>query len=135
VQAALLSVKLAHLDEELAQRARVVSHYDGLLTAVAGVETFDTPAGATSAHHLMVVKVPDRDRVLKELQAAGVGAGVHYPTPVHWQPAWRSLNLPHGEFAEAEALAQSVLSLPLYAQMSPGQVERCVDALAQAVGR
>ncbi|MDQ3895751.1 MAG: DegT/DnrJ/EryC1/StrS family aminotransferase [Actinomycetota bacterium] len=135
VQAAFLSVKLAHLDEDLAQRADVVSEYDRLLGELSAVDTFTVPSGARSVHHLMVVKVPDRDRVLKELHAAGIGAGVHYPTPVHLQPAWPQTASGPGALPHAEALADSVLSLPLYSQMTPNQVERCVSALAEAVAR
>lgn len=135
LQAAFLRVKLAHLEADLDQRAKVVSVYHDLLVNVPGVETFMVPSSARSVHHLMVVKVPDRDRVLKELHAAGIGAAVHYPTPVHLQPAWPRSQAGTRELPHAEALAQSVLSLPLYSQMTPNQVERCVAALAEAVGR
>ena len=135
IQAALLMVKLPHLAEELAERDSVVGLYEALLGEVPAVTMLATPALARSAHHLMVVKVPDRDRVLAELHAEGIGAGVHYPTPVHLQPAWQSSGMPPCDLPHAEGLARSVLSLPLYGQMSSGQVEKCVDALAKAVGR
>jgi dTDP-4-amino-4,6-dideoxygalactose transaminase len=83
----------------------------------------------------MVVRTPDRDRVLAELHAKGIGAGVHYPTPIHLQPAWTHLGMRPCSVPHAEALAKSVLSLPLYSQMSSEQVERCVTALAEAVLR
>ena len=135
IQAALLMVKLPHLAQELAERDSVVGLYEELLGEVPGVTMLATLALARSAHHLMVVKVPDRDRVLAELHAEGIGAGVHYPTPVHHQPAWRALGLAPCELPHAEELARSVLSLPLYGQMSSEQVERCVDALTKAVGQ
>ena len=135
VQAAFLYVKLAHLEDDLRQRADVVRRYHELLRDVPGVETLSVPSGARSVHHLMVVKVPDRDRVFDELHAARVGAGVHYPTPVHLQPACRHFGPGPGDLPHAEALARSVLSVPLYSQMSPHQVERCVTALAEAVGK
>jgi dTDP-4-amino-4,6-dideoxygalactose transaminase len=62
-----------------------------------------------------------------------VGAAVHYPTPVHLQPGWGGLGLAAPDVPNAEALARSVLSLPLYSQMTPAQVDRCVTALDQAV--
>jgi dTDP-3-amino-3,4,6-trideoxy-alpha-D-glucose transaminase len=134
VQAALLMVKLRHLEDDLRLRDKVVSHYHGLLRRVSDVDLFATAPDARSVHHLMAVKVPDRDRVLVDLHGVGVGAGVHYPTPIHLQPAWRHLGNGPGELRNAEALARSVLSLPLYSQMSVEQVERCVAALAEAVG-
>lgn len=133
IQAALLRVKLAHLDADLAQRREVVDHYQELLSAVEGIEMLTTPAGARSVHHLMVVKVLQRDRVLVDLQGMGISAGVHYPTPVHLQPAWSRLGLGPADLPHAEALAGSVLSLPFYSHMSSVQVERCVTALAEAV--
>ena len=134
VQAALLMVKLAHLEEDLDQRAMIVSRYHELLREVPELDLFTTAPTARSVPHLMAVKVPDRNRVLGELQAKGVGAGVHYPTPIHLQPAWRQLGTAAGKLPHAEALAQSVLSLPLYSQMSFAQVERCIGALAEAMG-
>jgi dTDP-4-amino-4,6-dideoxygalactose transaminase len=133
VQAALLMVKLSCLDDDLVQRGRVVDRYTELLAEVDGVGLFELPGPARSVHHLMVVTVPERDRVLAELHAAGVGAAVHYPTPVHLQPGWSGLGLAAPDVPNAEALARSVLSLPLYSQMTPAQVDRCVTALAQAV--
>jgi len=135
IQAALLRVKLSHLDADLDQRREVVGRYQELLSGVDGVEMLTIPTGARSVHHLMVVKVLQRDRVLADLHDMGIGAGVHYPTPVHRQPAWSRLGLDAGDLPHAEALAGSVLSLPLWSQMSSAQVERCVSALAETVAR
>ena len=134
VQAAVLTVKLAHLDEDLRRRADLVGQYHALLPAVRNVRVVGPATGARSVHHLMVVAVPERDRVLADLHDGGIGAAVHYPTPVHLQPAWRHLGLTPAALPRAEALAGSVLSLPLYTSMTSGQVERCVEALAEAVG-
>jgi len=135
VQAALLRVKLARLEADLQRRQGVVDQYHALLRGVADVGVPAAPAGGRSVHHLMVVTVPDRDRVLADLHANGIGAGVHYPTPIHLQPAWRAFGPAPapGDLPNAEALAASVLSLPLYPEMTPDQVERCVEALAKAV--
>ena len=135
LQAALLMVKLSRLREDLDRRAGVVDLYHSLLATVDGVRVVNPRPGSRSVHHLMVVTVPERDRVLADLHSAGVGAGVHYPTPVHLQPAWRPFGPGPGpgDLPAAEELAQSVLSLPLFPEMTPGDVERCVDALAEAV--
>jgi len=135
LQAALLMVKLDHLDEDLECRRAVVAYYRGLLRQVPGVTLLHSPAAATPAQHLMVVRVDDRDRVLADLRAEGVAAAVHYPTPVHLQPAFEHLGLGTARLPNVEELARTVLSLPLYPQMTAGQVERCVEALANAVAR
>ncbi len=132
LQAAFLVAKLAHLPAAQAARRRAVDHYRRRLTGLHRVEVLETAAGARHAHHLLVVRVPRRDAVLASLHAAGVGASVHYRTPIHLQPAGRHLG-DRGQFPAAEALADSVLSLPLYPGMSEALVDRCVDALASAV--
>ena len=134
LQAAMLMIKLARLEQDLERRRTVVDHYHALLGTVDGIGMLTPPVGGESVHHLMVVTVPDRDRVLADLHAMGIGAGVHYPTPIHLQPAWRPFGLGpgRGELPHAETLAASVLSLPLYPEMTPDQVERCVTALAKA---
>jgi dTDP-4-amino-4,6-dideoxygalactose transaminase len=135
LQAALLLVKLSHLRRNLDERDQVLGHYQQLLREVPEVEMVTTGEGTRSVHHLMVVKVPERDRVLAQLHGSGIGAAVHYPTPIHLQPAWEHLGMGPCELPHAEYLARRVLSLPFYGQMSPEQVERCVTALAQAVSR
>lgn len=133
LQAALLTVKLQHLDEAVSDRRRLAALYRDLLAGIVGVRQLATAPGAEPAPHLLVVAVEGRDDVLRALHAAGVPAGVHYPTPVHLQPACRHLGVPAGGLPNAEALARSVLSLPLYPGMSEERVERTVTALAGAV--
>ncbi|MDP8970197.1 MAG: DegT/DnrJ/EryC1/StrS family aminotransferase [Actinomycetota bacterium] len=132
LQAAFLVAKLAHLPAAQAARRRAVDLYRRRLAGLHRVQVLETAAGARHAHHLLVVRVPRRDVVLASLRAAGVGASVHYRTPIHLQPAGRHLG-DRGQFPAAEALADSVLSLPLYPGMSEALVDRCVDALASAV--
>jgi dTDP-4-amino-4,6-dideoxygalactose transaminase len=136
LHAALLMVKLSRLAGDLHRREAVVNRYLRLLATVDHVGVPGPPPGGASVHHLMVVTVPERDRVLADLHARGVGAGVHYPTPIHLQPAWQPFGPSPGpgDLPHAEALARSVLSLPLYPEMTFEQVDRCVDALAEAVG-
>ncbi|HEV2071996.1 MAG TPA: DegT/DnrJ/EryC1/StrS family aminotransferase [Acidimicrobiales bacterium] len=132
LQAAFLVAKLAHLPAGQAARGRAVEHYRRRLAELRPVQVLETAAGARHAHHLLVVKVPRRDAVLASLHAAGVGASVHYRTPIHLQPAGRHLGH-QGQFPVAEALADSILSLPLYPGMSEVLVDRCVKALATAL--
>ena len=83
--------------------------------------------------HLYVIRIRDRDRVLKELHAAGIGAGIHYPVPVHLTPAFAGLGYPEGTFPVAEQTAGELLSLPLFAEITAAQQERVVSVLTAAL--
>jgi dTDP-4-amino-4,6-dideoxygalactose transaminase len=135
LQAAFLSVKLARLEEAQAQRLRAVDRYDRALRELPDVTALRTAAPARHAHHLAVVRVSRRDTVLDMLRARGVDAMVHYPTPVHLQPAFAPFGSRPGQFPESERLASEVLSLPLFAGITDVQVDRCVAALAECLGR
>ncbi len=133
LQAAFLLAKLPHLPAAQAARQRAVDRYRRRLAELQPVQVLETAAGARHAHHLFVVRVPRRDAVLASLHAAGVGASVHYRTPIHLQPAGRHLG-DRGQFPVAETLADSILSLPLYPGIGEAAVDRCVDAVATALG-
>ena len=83
--------------------------------------------------HLYVVRVPERDRVLKELHAAGIGAGIHYPVPIHLTAAFAGLGYAQGAFPIAERTARELLSLPLFAEITAAQQERVVSVLMSAL--
>ena len=83
--------------------------------------------------HLYVIRVPDRDRILKELHAAEIGAGIHYPVPIHLTPAFAGLGYPPGAFPNSEIAADQILSLPLFAEISPEQQMRVVSVLTSAL--
>ncbi|MBD8870485.1 DegT/DnrJ/EryC1/StrS family aminotransferase [Nocardioides donggukensis] len=129
IQAVFLSLKLPHLKEWNEQRDRAAESYRTLLSSVPGVRTPRTAPGNTHVWHLYVVRVPDRDRVLAALNAAGIGAGIHYPMPVHLLPAFAHLGHGPGSFPVAERLAEEIMSLPLFPGITGGQVERVVDEL------
>ncbi len=133
LQAAFLSVKLAYVDGEIEQRRHLAGRYCELLAGSEGVELLTVPANASPVHHLFVACSPRRDEVVADLHAAGIGAGVHYPTPIHLQPACRGLGVREGSLPNAEALGRSVLSLPLYPGMTLEQVERCATTLTELV--
>ncbi|WP_134765937.1 DegT/DnrJ/EryC1/StrS family aminotransferase [Nocardioides sp. 1609] len=133
VQAVVLRAKLARLEAWNGRRRRAALRYDALLEGVAGVRR---PAEAPGNHHvwhLYVVRVADRDRVLSQLQAAGIGAGIHYPTPVHRTGAYAGLGLPAGSFPVTERAAGEILSLPMYPHLTAEDQERVVSVLAAAV--
>ena len=79
--------------------------------------------------HLYVVRVPHRDRVLKELHAAGIGAGIHYPVPVHLTAAYAGLGYAEGAFPVAERIARELLCLPIFPEITAEQQERVVSVL------
>jgi len=90
-------------------------------------------AGNEHVWHLYVVRVPDRDTVLRRLHEAGVGAGIHYPIPIHLQGAFRHLGHQQGDFPVAERACRQILSLPIYPGITPEQQERVVDELRKAL--
>ncbi len=83
--------------------------------------------------HLYTIRVPRRDHVLAFLQAEKIYAGIHYPVPVHLQPAFRYLGHGPGDFPVAEAAAEQLLSLPLYPQITRDQQVRVADAVRRAL--
>jgi dTDP-4-amino-4,6-dideoxygalactose transaminase len=134
LQAVVLRAKLARLEVWNAARREAAARYDALLSTVDVVRPV-TAAGNEHVWHLYVVRVPAhrRDAIVAELNAAGVGAAIHYPVPVHLTPAFAGLGYRAGAFPHAERAAAEILSLPLYPQITAEQQERVVDALAAAL--
>jgi dTDP-4-amino-4,6-dideoxygalactose transaminase len=129
LQAVVLRAKLRRLAAWNAARRAAAYRYDQLLSHCAEVIRPRTLAGNEHVWHLYVVRVPDRDRVLKELNAAGIGAGVHYPVPIHINTAFCGLGYKHGAFPVAERDARDLLSLPIFAEITSAQQERVVSVL------
>ncbi|HEX9343547.1 MAG TPA: DegT/DnrJ/EryC1/StrS family aminotransferase [Actinomycetota bacterium] len=126
LQAAILLVKLAHLEAANAARARGAARYG---EALAGVGDLVLPAatpGRQSAWHLYVVRSAQRDGLLAHCRAAGIGAQVHYPIPLHLQPAWRHLGYARGALPATEAWAAECLSLPLYPELTEEQQDHVI---------
>jgi dTDP-4-amino-4,6-dideoxygalactose transaminase len=131
VQAAVLALRLERLEAENEQRRRVAGRYGELL---ADLPVALPPAADTSdVHHLFVVEVPERDRVLQVMREAGIGAAVHYPIPIHLQPAWRHLGYARGDFPVAERLADTCLSLPCFPSLTEEEQLRVAGALREAL--
>jgi dTDP-4-amino-4,6-dideoxygalactose transaminase len=133
LQAVVLSAKLRRLAAWNAARRQAAVRYDEMLAGLDGVSLPRTLDGNEHIWHLYVVRVPDRDRVLKELHAAGVGAGIHYPDPVHLTGAFSGLGYGKGAFPVAERGVNELLSLPLFAEITDQQQEHVVSALANAI--
>jgi dTDP-4-amino-4,6-dideoxygalactose transaminase len=133
MQAAMLRVKLARLDSWNAARRRHASQYDAALADVALSRPW-TRDGVEHVWHLYVVEVPDRDGVRERLAGCGIDTGIHYPIPVHLQPAYRDLGYARGDFPVAEHCAGAILSLPMYPELPDGAAERVAAALRRCVG-
>ncbi|MFY9821575.1 MAG: DegT/DnrJ/EryC1/StrS family aminotransferase [Thermoanaerobaculia bacterium] len=134
LQAVVLSAKLRRLEAWNEARRRAAARYDALLAGVAGVETPRTLPGNEHVWHLYVVRVPRRDEVLARLNAAGIGAGIHYPLPLHLHGALHCLGYREGDFPQAEKAAGEILSLPMYPHLTDAQQDRVVERLADALG-
>jgi dTDP-4-amino-4,6-dideoxygalactose transaminase len=135
LQAVVLRAKLRLLQRWNAQRQIAAAIYDQLLAGVPGIRLPSVVAGNEHVWHLYVVRVDRRDAVLRELSAEGVGAGVHYPTPVHLTPSMAGFGRGPGSCPVAERAAAEVLSLPMFPGITGHQQERVVQALASAVRR
>jgi dTDP-4-amino-4,6-dideoxygalactose transaminase len=130
LQAAILRAKLPHLSQWTDARRRLAARYDELLTN-SGVTLPTVAPGANPVWHLYVIRTSQRDDLLHELERNGIGAGVHYPVPLHRQPAYAHLGYAAGSLPVSEAVAQSCLSLPLYPEMSDAQQDRVVETVRQ----
>ena len=133
IQAVVLRAKLKRLTGWNALRSAAADRYADLLGSIGGVRLPVTAAGNTDIWHLYVVRVAERDRVLARLAAAGIGAGIHYPTPLHLTEAYASLRIPAGTFPVAEEAAGQILSLPMFPHLRSEQQELVAAALAEAV--
>ncbi len=128
LQAAVLAVKLPRLEAWNRRRRELAGRYDAALVDCPGIEP--TRTAPDSAHHLYVVRTAERDEALAALQAAGIGAALHYPFAVHELGAYRWLGRGPGSFPVAEDWARRCLSLPLYPEMPEEAIERAREVLA-----
>jgi dTDP-4-amino-4,6-dideoxygalactose transaminase len=133
LQAAVLRTKLPHLDRWNAARAALVRRYHARLDEAPPIEYAGRGCGGDSVNHLMVVEIDGRDEVRECLGAAGVATGVHYPVPLHLQPAFAHLGYREGDLPATERACRRVLSLPLYPEMPPGDVDVVVMHLRRAM--
>lgn len=133
VQATVLRAKLRRLDGWNAARRAAAARYGQLLGDIDGVRLPAERPGNEDVWHLYVVRVAERDRVMADLGGAGIGSGIHYPTPVPFTEAYASLGIPQGAFPVAEAAAGAILSLPMFPHLTAPQQERVAAALRSAL--
>jgi dTDP-4-amino-4,6-dideoxygalactose transaminase len=134
MQAALLRTKLAHLAQWTDRRRAIAARYhEGL--AGCGVTLPAEQPWARAVWHLYVVRHPRRDALAAALREQGIGTLIHYPIPLHLQPAFAELGGRKGEFPVAEKAAGEILSLPLYPEMTDAQVTAVIDAVREKAPR
>ena len=133
LQAVVLRAKLRRLSDWNKARQTAAARYDELLSGIEEVQRPVVAAGNDAVWHLYVVRVPERDRLLARLHESAVGAGIHYPVPVHLQPAMAMLGHRKGEFPVAEEAAASILSLPLFPGITEEQQQYVVQELEKAL--
>jgi dTDP-4-amino-4,6-dideoxygalactose transaminase len=134
LQAAILRVKLPHLNDWTAARRRNADRYDAMFASSGLTGTVRLPvrdANSTHIFHQYVIRVPNRERLRAHLQERGVGTEVYYPVPLHLQPCFRSLGYSAGAFPAAEAAANDVLALPIYGELSEDQQAWVVEAIRE----
>jgi dTDP-4-amino-4,6-dideoxygalactose transaminase len=122
-QGAALQIKLRHLAKGNAARRAHAKQYDELLRGVEGVITPMAAPERVHVYHIYAIRVQKRDWVLQTLGARGVSCGIHYPVPVHLQEAYRSLGYERGSFPVAEKCADEFLSLPMFPELAPDQID------------
>lgn len=131
LQAAVLRAKLPHLDSWNAARRQHAKSYNELMAHNNAVTLPVEASYAESVYHLYVIRVQDRDGLLNYLQDKGISPGIHYPIPIHLQPAYADLGYGEGDFPVTELYANQILSLPMYPELSPEAIQFVVDAINQ----
>jgi dTDP-4-amino-4,6-dideoxygalactose transaminase len=127
LQAAWLRVKLRHLDARNARRAAIAAHYSARIDGRAVSPPSDPRR--THVYHQYVVRTPRRDALRRHLADCGIDSGIHYPQPIHRQPAWVERFGPAPALPRAERAAREILSLPVHPDLTDGEVERVADAV------
>ncbi len=132
LQAAILRVKLKYLDAWNAARREHARRYGELLAGCPVVLPAEA-AYAESVYHLYVIRTEERDELAAHLRTQGIATGIHYPVPIHLQPAYRDLGYGRGSFPVTEEHAQQILSLPMYAELTSDMIERVAGAISDFV--
>lgn len=121
IQAAVLDVKLKYLHEWTEKRIKLAKVYDSILKEK-GFKTISVKPQAKCVYHIFLVEVSNRSEVMEHFKKLNIGCGVHYPIPLHLQPALKDLGYKEGDFPVTERCAQRILSLPMYAELTEKEV-------------
>ena len=138
LQAAVLDVKLPHLDDWHQKRRANAAYYDGAFAElpIEAPVVVNRGDGVEHAHiyNQYVIRIADRDRVRDELREQGVGCEVYYPVPMHLQECFQYLGYSEGDFPESERASRETLALPIYPELTEEMLETVVERLRAAVG-
>jgi dTDP-4-amino-4,6-dideoxygalactose transaminase len=130
LQAAVLRIKLKHLEEWNEARRQHAKSYSRLL-AQTGIVVPRASAASESVWHLYVIRIDQREALKEHLATRGISVGIHYPIPIHLQPAYRDLGYQQGDFPITEAYARQILSLPMYAELNPEIICRVAETISE----
>jgi len=133
IQAGVLRIKLKRLTDWNAARRRNASYYNKLLSDIPEVTFTKEAEYATSVYHLYVIQVDDRDGLQQFLAEKGIATGLHYPLPLHLQKAYVHIGCGKGSFPVTEKIAERLLSLPMFPELTEEQIEYVVDAIKEFV--
>ena len=133
LQAAILRVKLRHLEHWTAARRAHAARYDQALAPLHGVARPVTGPGRTHVYHQYTIRLAERERVQRFLAGQGIASTVYYPVPLHLQPMYALMHIEPGSMPQAERAALEVLSLPIYPELRPEQIDRVAAGVAAAL--
>jgi dTDP-4-amino-4,6-dideoxygalactose transaminase len=135
IQAGILQIKLAHLAAWNEQRRECAAEYGRLFADAAGVVLPFEPSWSRAVYHLYVVRVSERNALMQHLKEEGIGTGIHYPIPLHLQKAYKHLGYQAGDFPICERVAESIVSLPMYPNLTREQQARVAQQTIAFVSR
>lgn len=130
-QGAVLGVKMNHIEAWTDARRRNARLYDEGLRGIGPVLAPVERVNARHVYHLYVVRVPQRAELMEFLSSRGIASGLHYPVPLHLQPATANLGYKKGDFPLSERICDEILSLPMYPELSPEQIELVCSTIGE----
>ena len=133
IQAAVLRIKLRHLEQGNELRRAHAAQYYRLLEGLEEVVAPYQAPFARHVYHIYAIRVRERDSVIERLREMGIGCGIHYPVPVHLQEAYSNLGYGVGSFRMAEQTSQEFISLPMFPELTPAQVEMVAENLKEVL--
>lgn len=127
LQAAILNIKMQHLERLNNLRFKASSYLSDMLKDIPNLVLPETALGNTHVNHLYVVQVSDRDGLAAHLKLNGIDSGIHYPVPIHLQPAFSYLDISEGAFPVTESLSKDILSLPIFPFIKNEEIDYLAD--------
>ncbi len=133
IQAAILRVKLGHLDHWINERRRVAAEYTAALAGLPDLQLPYEEEYARHSYYLYVVRTQRREILRNSLSREGISCGIHYPVPIHLQPAYRDLEMARKKYPVSEALAGEILSLPMFPELTQAEIDQISKIVRQCI--